>query len=81
MPREDEETPPCKREHGETAGSSTASRDALPGTEDKEQGPWTQGGVHGPSPSGQAERSESEGAPQEQPGQVPESPSISREGM
>ncbi|KAK4824502.1 hypothetical protein QYF61_015900 [Mycteria americana] len=55
IPQEDEETPPYKRECGGTAGSSTASMDTLPGTDGKEQGPGTQGDVHSPSPSDQAE--------------------------
>ncbi|KAK4824495.1 hypothetical protein QYF61_015893 [Mycteria americana] len=79
MPQEDEETPPYKRERGETASSSSTSMDTLPGTDGKEQGPGTQGDVHSPSPSDQEERAlpESEGAPQEQSGQGSESPSTS----
>jgi len=79
MPREDGETAPRKREHGGTAGNkSTASKETLRGTDGKESGPGTQGDVCGPSPSGQAEwaQPQSEGAPQGQPGQVSESPSI-----
>ncbi|KAK4824494.1 hypothetical protein QYF61_015892 [Mycteria americana] len=79
MPQEDEETPPYKRERGETASSSSTSMDTLPGTNGKEQGPGTQGDVHSPSPSDQEERAlpGSEGAPQEQSGQGSESPSTS----
>ena len=83
MPQEGGETPPCKREHGATAGSSTASKEILPRTDGKEQGPGPQGDVHGPSPSGPAEWAplQSEGAPRGQSGQVSDSPSISHEGM
>ncbi|KAK4824501.1 hypothetical protein QYF61_015899 [Mycteria americana] len=43
MPQEDVETPPYKRERGETASSSSASMDTVPGTDGKEQGPGTRG--------------------------------------
>ena len=77
MPQEDGEA--CKREYGRTAGSSTAIKETLLGTDGKEQGPGPQGDAHGPSPSGQAEWAplQSEGAPRGQSGQVSESPSIS----
>ena len=83
MPQEDGETPPCKREHGATASNSTASKEILPRTDGKEQGPGPQGDVHGPSPSGQAEWAplQSEGAPRGQSGQVSDSPSISYRDM
>ncbi|GAB0185501.1 hypothetical protein GRJ2_001015400 [Grus japonensis] len=79
MPQEAGETPPCKKEHGVTAGSSTASKETPPETDGKEKGPVTQGDVQGPSPSGQAERAqpEQETAPRGQSGQMSNRPSVS----
>lgn len=75
MHQEDEETPPCKGEHGGTA----SSEGTLLGMKGKEQDPGIQEDVHSPSPSGQEEwaQPQSKGAPQGQSGQVSESPSIS----
>ncbi|XP_064304645.1 centrosomal protein of 170 kDa protein B-like [Phalacrocorax carbo] len=86
MPLEDGETPPCKREHGGTDRSSsniTASRETLLVTHGKEKVPGTQGHVHSPSPSDQAEQAppQGEGAPREQAGRVSESPSTSCRNM